>query len=84
MEYAAGGELYDFLSLQRGVSDNEARSFFRQIVSAVSYCHQVSENYVLHYSKNHVFIVIEIVLKLEVLNRIKNSFIHFLNSSLAC
>ena len=43
MEYAAGGELYEYLDARpSGVSDEEAKRFFRQIVSAVRYCHNVS------------------------------------------
>ena len=41
MEYAAGGELYDYLSARKGVENEEARRFFSQIVSAIQYCHQV-------------------------------------------
>ena len=42
MEYAAGGELYDYLAARKGVSDSQAKKFFGQIVSAVRYCHKVS------------------------------------------
>ncbi|XP_002125163.3 NUAK family SNF1-like kinase 1 [Ciona intestinalis] len=41
MEYAAGGELYDYLANKSGICDKEARSFFRQIISAVRYCHKM-------------------------------------------
>uniref|UniRef100_H2ZMM2 non-specific serine/threonine protein kinase n=1 Tax=Ciona savignyi TaxID=51511 RepID=H2ZMM2_CIOSA len=41
MEYAPGGELYDHLASKSGICDKEARSFFRQIVSAVRYCHKI-------------------------------------------
>ncbi|KAK2915044.1 NUAK family SNF1-like kinase 2 [Channa argus] len=40
MEYASRGDLYDYISDKRHISDQEARHFFRQIVSAVHYCHQ--------------------------------------------
>lgn len=40
MEYAAGGELFDYLSEHHCLSDEEARRIFRQIVSACYYCHQ--------------------------------------------
>ncbi|KAK2862133.1 hypothetical protein Q5P01_001666 [Channa striata] len=40
MEYASRGDLYDYISDKRRISDQEARHFFRQIVSAVHYCHQ--------------------------------------------
>lgn len=41
MEYASRGDLYDHICDRRSVSEREARHFFRQIVSAVHYCHQV-------------------------------------------
>ena len=41
MEYASRGDLYDHISERQRLSEREARHFFRQIVSAVQYCHQV-------------------------------------------
>lgn len=40
MEYASRGDLYDYICDKRTISEREARHFFRQIVSAVHYCHQ--------------------------------------------
>lgn len=40
MEYAAGGELYDYLSERKVLSEEEARRIFRQISTAVYYCHK--------------------------------------------
>uniref|UniRef100_A0A6A7FUW8 Mucin-4-like n=3 Tax=Hirondellea gigas TaxID=1518452 RepID=A0A6A7FUW8_9CRUS len=40
MEYAAGGELYDYLSERKVLSIDEARRVFRQVASAVYYCHK--------------------------------------------
>lgn len=40
MEYAAGGELYDFLSERKVLEEPEARRIFRQISTAVYYCHK--------------------------------------------
>lgn len=40
MEYAAGGELYDFLSERKVLSEEEARRIFRQIATAIYYCHK--------------------------------------------
>ncbi|XP_036376255.1 NUAK family SNF1-like kinase 1 [Megalops cyprinoides] len=40
MEYASKGELYDYISDRRRLSERETRRFFRQIVSAVHYCHK--------------------------------------------
>jgi len=42
MEYASRGDLYDYISGRQQLSEREARHFFRQIVSAVHHCHQVS------------------------------------------
>jgi len=41
MEYASGGELYDYVSKNGSLSEQEARRIFRQITSAVLYCHKV-------------------------------------------
>lgn len=40
MEYASRGDLYDYICDKKNISEREARHFFRQIVSAVHYCHQ--------------------------------------------
>jgi MAP/microtubule affinity-regulating kinase len=40
MEYASGGELYDYLVSHGRMLEDIARTKFRQILSAVSYCHQ--------------------------------------------
>ncbi|XP_064632458.1 NUAK family SNF1-like kinase 1 [Lineus longissimus] len=40
MEYAAGGELYDYINEKKVLHETEARKFFRQIVSAIHHCHQ--------------------------------------------
>lgn len=39
MEYAAGGELYDYLSSRKALDENDARRIFRQISIAIYYCH---------------------------------------------
>lgn len=41
MEHAPGGELFDYIVKHGSVKEPEARKFFRQILSAVEYCHQV-------------------------------------------
>lgn len=41
MEYASGGELYDYLSFKKVLTEAEARRVFRQVASAVLYCHKV-------------------------------------------
>ncbi|KAI9082473.1 hypothetical protein K1719_035616 [Acacia pycnantha] len=39
MEYAAGGELFDRICTAGRFSEDEARYFFQQLISGVSYCH---------------------------------------------
>lgn len=41
MEYASGGELYDYVSSHGSLSETEARRLFRQITSAVFFLHKV-------------------------------------------
>ena len=45
MEHADGGELFDYIVAQHRLKDKEARKIFRQIISAVDYCHS---NCVIH------------------------------------
>ncbi|XP_065155761.1 uncharacterized protein [Atheta coriaria] len=40
MEYAAGGELYDYLFVRKMLPEDEARRIFRQIATACYYCHK--------------------------------------------
>ncbi|PWA66275.1 protein kinase-like domain-containing protein [Artemisia annua] len=41
MEYAAGGELFERICKAGKFSENEARFFFQQLISGVSYCHSM-------------------------------------------
>ncbi|GAB4861271.1 Serine/threonine-protein kinase sapk2 [Ancistrocladus abbreviatus] len=41
MEYAAGGELFERICNTGRFSENEARFFFQQLISGVSYCHSM-------------------------------------------
>ena len=41
MDYASGGELYDYLNRMKRIPEPEARAIFRQIVSAVHFLHKV-------------------------------------------
>ncbi|KAJ3377851.1 protein kinase, AMP-activated, alpha 2 catalytic subunit, partial [Lobulomyces angularis] len=60
MEYASGGELFDYIVSRGMLQENESRKFFRQMISAVDYCHQNSvihrdlkpENMLLDSNKN--------------------------------
>lgn len=40
MQYAPGGELYEYVSQSKVLDDFEARRLFRQIATAIYYCHQ--------------------------------------------
>ncbi|KAK6258842.1 Protein kinase domain - like 10 [Theobroma cacao] len=42
MEYAAGGELFERICNAGRFSEDEARFFFQQLISGVSYCHAMS------------------------------------------
>ncbi|XP_042024383.1 serine/threonine-protein kinase SAPK7-like [Salvia splendens] len=41
MEYAAGGELFDRICSAGRFSEDEARYFFQQLISGVSFCHSM-------------------------------------------
>lgn len=43
MEHASGGELFDYIVKNGMIKEVEARKLFRQVLSAVEYCHQVSK-----------------------------------------
>lgn len=40
LEHVSGGELFDYLVRKGRLSEKEARRFFKQIVSAVDFCHK--------------------------------------------
>lgn len=40
LEHVEGGELFDYLVKKGRLSENEAGSFFQQIVRGVAFCHQ--------------------------------------------
>ena len=40
MEYVDGGELFNYIISQKRVKEPIARKMFRQIVSALEYCHK--------------------------------------------
>ncbi|KAI9217114.1 kinase-like domain-containing protein [Blastocladiella britannica] len=41
LEYVPGGEIFDFLVTRGRMKERDARRYFRQIVSAVDYCHRM-------------------------------------------
>ncbi|GMJ07971.1 sucrose nonfermenting 1(SNF1)-related protein kinase 2.3 [Hibiscus trionum] len=41
MEYASGGELFERICAAGRFNENEARFFFQQLISGVSYCHEM-------------------------------------------
>lgn len=49
MEYASKGDLYDYISERQRLTEQEARHFFRQVVSAVYYCHKVGRHRASHH-----------------------------------
>lgn len=55
MEFASGGELFDYIVKNGMIKEPEARHFFRQILSAVEYCHMVNiTNHSLNAITTHV------------------------------
>ena len=42
LEYVSGGELFDYLVKKGRLTPKEARHFFRQIISALNFCHSLS------------------------------------------
>eukprot|EP01135_Chromosphaera_perkinsii_P012301 Nk52_evm38s2630 gene=Nk52_evmTU38s2630 len=45
MEYAAGGDLFDYIVHAKGLAEDIAKAIFAQIIRGISYCH---ENHVVH------------------------------------
>lgn len=41
MEYAPGGDMYNYVLQQRGLAEHDALWFFQQLVIAVDYCHKM-------------------------------------------
>ena len=39
LEHVSGGELFDYLVKKGRLTPKEARKFFRQIISALDFCH---------------------------------------------
>jgi len=74
MEYSSGGELYDYLVVHGRMKEKEARVKFRQILSAVNYCHNKR---VIHrdlkVNKHNIYIFIcTYILYIYIFIKIKN------------
>eukprot|EP01026_Neomeris_dumetosa_P045188 TRINITY_DN3826_c1_g1_i1.p1 TRINITY_DN3826_c1_g1~~TRINITY_DN3826_c1_g1_i1.p1 ORF type:complete len:373 (-),score=56.07 TRINITY_DN3826_c1_g1_i1:667-1695(-) len=41
MEYAAGGDLFDYVAKKGGLKEEEARWLFQQLMVAIDYCHKM-------------------------------------------
>ena len=41
MEYAEGGELFNYIIAKGSLSEDESRNIFQQIIDAVYYLHQI-------------------------------------------
>ena len=41
MEYAAGGNLFRIVSDKKGLSEDDARWYFQQIMLAIDFCHRM-------------------------------------------
>ena len=60
MEYASGGELFDYISNNGKLTEQEACKFYQQLVSGIEYLHNLNivhrdlkpENLLLDYNKN--------------------------------
>lgn len=52
LELVSGGELFDYLVKKGRLTPKEARKFFRQIISALDFCHSHSIWYVAEFVRN--------------------------------
>lgn len=41
LEFGDGGDMYDHIMNQNGITEEKARHYFKQIVSAIDYCHKL-------------------------------------------
>ena len=41
MEYAEGGELFNYILERKYLSEDESRKIFQQLIDAISYLHQI-------------------------------------------
>lgn len=57
LEHVSGGELFDYLVKKGRLTPKEARKFFRQIISALDFCHSHSIWLVTEEQENLLFSV---------------------------
>ena len=65
LEHAPGGELFDYIVAHKRVREKEARVFFRQIVSAVAYCHA---NFFIHRDLKPENLLLDKDLKIKIID----------------
>ncbi len=53
LEHVAGGELFDYLVKKGRLTPKEARKFFRQIISALDFCH----SHMIWYVKDSFYLI---------------------------
>ena len=41
MEYAPGGDMFEYVVRKNGLKEDEARWFFQQLIVAIDYCHRM-------------------------------------------
>lgn len=41
MEFAAGGDLFKYVSSRKSLGEPEARWFFQQLIVGIDYCHRM-------------------------------------------
>ncbi len=56
MEFVDGGELFDYIVAHKRVKEREARWLFRQVLSAVDYCHQVNWIILMDFKYKRLFL----------------------------
>ncbi|OTF74313.1 hypothetical protein BLA29_009829 [Euroglyphus maynei] len=54
LEHVSGGELFDYLVKKGRLTPKEARRFFRQIISALDFCHNLKPENLLLDEKNNI------------------------------
>lgn len=53
MEYAAGGDMFQHVTKRRGLSEDESRWFFQQLILGLDYCHKmVSSVHINHFAQS--------------------------------